>query len=97
MRKLLPIAFVASVLCFAPLQAKAEDIDVAKVPCKSFLSEKDQLPLMIMWIDGYLSGKSDNTTLSNEWIEKLGKHLGEYCAKNPEKPIMDAIEAMPSE
>lgn len=50
-----------------------------------------------MWIDGYMSGKSDNTTISDAWIEKLGLHLGKFCGMNPNKTIMQAIEAMPEE
>ena len=53
--------------------------------------------MMLMWIDGYMSGKSDNTVISDEWMEKLGMHLGTYCGKNPGKTIMDAMEAMPAE
>ena len=49
---------------------------------------------MLVWIDGYMSAKSDNTVMSNAWMEKLGGHLGQYCSKNPAKTIMDAIEAM---
>ncbi len=51
--------------------------------------------MMVMWIDGYMSGKSGNTSISDQWMEKLGTHLGTYCAKNPAKTIMDAIEAVP--
>ena len=49
----------------------------------------------VMWIDGYMSGKSDNTMMDNAWMEKLGTHMGKYCASNPQKTIMDAIENMP--
>lgn len=97
MKKVLLITLAVSILCFAPLQAKSADLDVAKITCKNFLSEKEQMPVMIMWIDGYLSGKSDNTTMSDAWIEKLGTHFGEYCAKNGDKTIMDAINAIKSE
>lgn len=73
----------------------ADEQDMAKITCKEFLDDKQNMPLMIMWIDGYMSGKSDNTTMSGEWVEKLGKHLGEFCGKNPGKTIMSAMEAMP--
>ena len=61
------------------------------------LMDKDNMPMMLMWIDGYMSGKSDNTVISDAWMEKLGMHLGTYCGKNPGKTIMDAMEAMPAE
>ena len=80
---------------FSGLAHAAGEQDMAKISCKDFLSDTQNMPMMIMWMDGYMSGKSDNTTMSNEWIEKFGKHLGEFCGKNPGKTIMQAMEAMP--
>ncbi|MBO4368581.1 MAG: hypothetical protein J5803_00555 [Desulfovibrio sp.] len=44
-----------------------------------------------------MSDKSDNTILSDAWVEKLGKHMEAFCQKNPSKTIMQAMEAMPAE
>ena len=95
--KVLGTLFMAGALLLSSFSgsAHAEEQDMAKIPCKEFLADQKNMPLMIMWIDGYMSGKSDNTTISDEWIEKLGKHLGEFCGKNPGKTIMQAMEAMP--
>ncbi len=97
MKKILLSAVAAAVLCAAPFAAKAVDQDMAKITCKDFLADKANMPMMIMWIDGYMSAKSDNTLMNDEWIEKLGMHLGMFCGKNPGKTIMEAIEAMPAE
>lgn len=96
MKKLLLTTFAVALLCAAPFAAKAEDQDMAKITCKEFLADKENMPIMIMWIDGYMSGKSDNTVLGQAWIEKLGMHLGMFCGKNPSKTIMEAIESMPA-
>lgn len=97
MKKFIFGAIAAAFLLSAPLAAQAETKDVAKTTCKEFLSDKDDMPLLIMWIDGYLSAASDNTVFSQEWQQKLGQHLGEFCGKNPDKTIMDAMNALPSE
>jgi hypothetical protein len=97
MKKIIFGAIVATFLFSSPLVAQAETKDVAKTTCKELLSDQDNMPLLIMWIDGYLSAESDNTVFSQEWQQKLGKHLGEFCAKNPDKTIMDAMNALPSE
>ena len=95
MKKILMALFLAGVLC-APIASMAENVDMAKVSCKDFMeSGKDGMGMMLTWIDGYMSAKSDNTVMSEEWMEKLGTHMGTYCAKNPQKTIMAAIEAMP--
>ena len=95
MKGFLLSALALAMLGGAPVVAQAAQQDVAKISCKDFLNDKDHISLMVMWIDGYMSGKSDNTTISDEWMEKLGTHLGTYCAKNPSKTIMDAIQAVP--
>lgn len=88
-------ALALLILGAAPAVVRAAEQDVAKISCKDFLNDKEHIGMMVMWIDGYMSGKSDNTTISDEWMEKLGTHLGTYCAKNPTKTIMDAIQAVP--
>ena len=99
MKKVLLTAAAVSMLFAAPFASYAteQDVDVAKITCKEFLEAKNNMPMMLMWIDGYMSGKSDNTVISDAWMEKLGMHLGTYCGKNPGKTIMDAMEAMPAE
>lgn len=95
MKKLLLLVVAAAILC-APLGALAkDDTDMAKISCKEFLAQdKDKIGMMLVWIDGYMSAKSDNTVMSSEWMEKLGTHMGTYCGKNPAKTMMDAINAM---
>lgn len=87
----------AAMLFTAPTMASAEEpVDMSKLSCKEFLSaDQSKIGMMLMWIDGYMSGKSDNTMMDNAWMEKLGTHMGKYCASNPQKTIMDAIENMP--
>ena len=97
MKKVLLTAVAVSMLFAAPFTSYATEQDVAKITCKEFLGDKDNMPMMLMWIDGYMSGKSDNTVISDAWMEKLGMNLGTYCGKNPGKTIMDAMEAMPAE
>ena len=50
--------------------------------------------LILMWLDGYASQKSDNTVISDEWMEKLGQHMGSFCSANPDTPILEAAQAM---
>ena len=96
MKKLILAAMAAAMLCApASVFAANESVDMAKLTCKELLNSGDKMNMFIMWIDGYMSGKSDDTTISDEWMEKLGKHLGQYCAANPQKTIMDAMDAMP--
>ena len=78
--------------------ASADDeTDMAKITCKEFLSAgESEMGLMLTWIDGYMSARSDNTMMSKAWMEKLGAHMASFCSSNPGKTIMDAMNAVPS-
>ncbi len=91
------LAVVATMLLCLPATgfAAGNEQDMAKITCKEFLGAGDNMGMMLTWIDGYMSGKSDNTVMSEEWMKKLGTHMGQYCGKNPSHTIMQAIEAMP--
>ena len=98
--KTLGTLFLAGALLlvsFSGLAQAANEQDMAKITCKEFLADQANMPMMIMWMDGYMSGKSDNTVVSDEWIGKFGMHLGKYCGTNPGNTIMQAMEAMPAE
>ena len=98
MKKLLFSCLLAACLALpATTLAAGDDIDMAKVSCEEFLNSGSNMTMMLTWIDGYMSGISDNTVISNAWMEKLGAHMGQYCSKNSGKTIMDAIKAMPAE
>ncbi len=90
---LLP-AFLAAFMAFAP-SIQAEETDMAKIPCKEFAaSSQNDMTMLVFWIDGYLSGISDNTVLSEEYITELTTHMVNYCTKNGSHTIMQAIEAI---
>ncbi len=97
MKKLILASMAAAMFLSAPIVASAEEpVDMSKLSCEDFLKgDESKIGMMLMWIDGYMSGKSDNTMMDNAWMQKLGTHMGKYCASNPKKTIMDAIENMP--
>ncbi|MBM3225520.1 MAG: hypothetical protein FJZ47_17215 [Candidatus Tectomicrobia bacterium] len=43
-------------------------------------------------MDGYLSGKTGDTTINLELIEDLGKSLGTECRKNPQAKVLDVVQ-----
>ncbi len=92
-KTLLGVAFATALMgCVGT--AGAEQIDMAQLKCSEFLADKDNMNLILMWLDGYASQKSDNTVISDEWMEKLGQHMGSFCSANPDTPILEAAQAM---
>ncbi len=82
MKRALMIIGLAVAMTGASFAVQAEETDVAKVKCSEFIQDKESMGMLLMWLDGYASQKSDNTVLSDEWIEKLGAHMGKYCSEN---------------
>ena len=80
MKRALMIIGLAVAMTGGSFAVQAEETDVAKVKCSEFIQDKESMGMLLMWLDGYASQKSDNTVLSDEWIEKLGAHMGKYCS-----------------
>ena len=94
MKKLLASAVAALALTVTANVASAEEQDVAKIKCSEFLQSGSTMPLLIMWIDGYLSAASGNTTFSDAYAEQLGSKLGEFCGTNQNATLLDAINSL---
>lgn len=71
MKRALMIIGLAVAMTGGSFAVQAEETDVAKVKCSEFIQDKESMGMLLMWLDGYASQKSDNTVLSDEWIEKL--------------------------
>lgn len=97
MKKLLTATVAALTLSLTANAALAEEQDVAKIKCSEFVQSGDNMPLLIMWIDGYLSAASGNTTMDDAYIDELGTKLGEFCGKNANATLWDAISSLSDE
>lgn len=97
MKKLLTATIAALTLSLTANAALAEEQDVAKIKCSEFVQSGDNMPLLIMWIDGYLSAASGNTTMDDAYIDELGTKLGEFCGKNGNATLWDAISSLSDE
>ena len=95
MKKFILAVVAAAFLC-SPAVSFAEDMDMAKITCNDFLSQKeDDIVSVVIWVDGYLSAKSGDTVMGQEWMKKLSMNLASYCKQNGNKTLMDAIDALP--
>lgn len=91
------LMLLAAMLVCVPLSAQAvhNDVDMSKVTCTDWLDKKaDAVAGMLIWLDGYMSAKSENTVMSDAWTEKLHKHIDRFCTQQTSKTIMDALHAM---
>lgn len=93
----------ASLLVSAPALAakknQMQNIDFGSITCGQFLQDLSQSSaedagVVMMWIDGYLSGVSGDTVLNWKDLEKFSSNLATYCGEKPSAKVLDAAEAV---
>jgi acid stress chaperone HdeB len=70
-------------------------LDVAKITCDQYTGYKITNPQNIaIWLSGYYSGKRDSTIVETQTLVANAKKLRDYCIRNPQTPIMRAVETL---
>jgi len=96
---LLCFVFAAADPCFAKDKKKKKDkegsaqvVDMSKCTCQDMMNVNDDqlIKASLIWIDGYVSGKSGDTTVSLGELETLARNLEAYCKSNPSALILEA-------
>ena len=70
-------------------------IDVSKITCDQFTLYKVTSPDNIaIWLSGYYSGKRNSTIVDTQSLAADAKKVTEYCIRNPQIPVMQAVETV---
>lgn len=70
-------------------------IDMAKINCNQFATYKIAHPDRIaIWLNGYFHGKRGDTVVDTQELAGNTDKVQEYCLKNPDVPLMQAVEAL---
>lgn len=96
-RSMLVILGVALALALEPMPvAQAQvTLDVSKLTCGQLLSYKFTIAEKIgAWASGYHSGKRGSTSLDTHRLVENAKKLRNYCIRNNQTLVMDAIETV---
>ena len=87
-------AIAAGFVACAALPAAAEDINIAKVTCKEFISSKqDDIGVILAWLEGFYSKRND-PVFHIDKMQKDAEALGAYCQKNGEDGLIKAADAV---
>jgi acid stress chaperone HdeB len=71
-------------------------LDVSKITCEQYTGYKITNPQNIaMWVSGYYHGKRGNTTLDTQALVANAKKLRDYCRRNPQTLLIEAVEKLP--
>src|SRR5437588_4311079 len=79
----------------APVARAQVTLDVSKITCDQFTGYKVTNPQNIaIWLSGYYNGKRDNTIVETQSLIADAKKLRDYCIRNPQAPVMRAVETL---
>lgn len=86
----------ASLVCSPAAFAKKGGevtIDMKASTCKDIDElDEESAPYFLIWIDGYLSGVTGDTTFSTKEFKRFVDELAKHCAKNPDAGLLDSAK-----
>jgi acid stress chaperone HdeB len=94
MLKLIPISLALLLIASSPLNAQVI-VDVEKINCHQFATYKVAHPDRIaIWLNGYFHGKRGDLIVDTQELAGDTDKVQEYCIKNPDVPLMQAVETL---
>lgn len=104
MKKMLLILGMLAISCAMTCPAVAKEkkqksdrytnVNMNKITCKDVMEEQDTqaVKAVVIWIDGYLSAQSNDTTVDVNELKTLAEQLKGYCEANPSATVMEAVK-----
>jgi hypothetical protein len=94
MNKLMAGLLAGAVVVSASHNVRAEMLDMSTVTCAQLATmNEDDGAMFLIWLDGWLSGQSDLTTLDVEELTAQIDGIGQNCTETPELSVMNAAKA----
>jgi hypothetical protein len=78
----------------AAVPAMAQDINMASITCKDFVSSTDKAAIgnIIVWLEGFYTSQDAAPILHVDKMTKDAGALATYCSANPADNIITAAE-----
>ena len=87
---LLGSMFALLVVSAAPAQVT---IDVSKITCDQYVLDKvTDFRTITAWLDGFYSGRRNNTVIDVQALERIAEKVEEYCRSHRDMALMQAVE-----
>jgi acid stress chaperone HdeB len=76
------------------LPVAAVSFDMGDATCADLgsIEDSETVTFLLIWLDGYLSGVTGDTTFDSDFLVDFTDALVEACAANPESPLVDVTE-----
>lgn len=89
--KSLSVGSLLVLLVFSTAQAQVT-IDLSKLTCDQIQNKMANPVALGFWLSGYYAAKRNETTMDVLLFERNVDKVSEYCARNPDLNLMQAIE-----
>ena len=87
---LLGSMFALLVVSAVPAQVT---IDVSKITCDQYvLDQVTDFRTITAWLDGFYSGRRNNTVVDVQALGRIADKVEEYCRSHRDMPLMQAVE-----
>lgn len=91
------LVLAAATPVLAKKQQQPQNINFGAITCKDFVmeiadSDEESAGIILMWVDGYLSGVSGDTTLNWKNLESFSSALMEACATKPGQKVLEVAK-----
>ena len=91
---LVALGLILALETVPPAQAQVT-LDVSKITCEQYNGYKITNPQNIaIWVSGYYHGKRGSTTLDTQGLIANAKKLRDYCRRNSQTLVMEAVETL---
>jgi len=70
-----------------------DEINITDTTCEEAGEmNEDELIVLLIWMDGYLSAKEGVVMFDLEVVQALGESMSEYCEENPDDSLLRALK-----
>ncbi len=78
---------------FQPAPVHAFSMNIERMTCTDLMNmDEETIGYILVWIDGYYTGKTGSTDFDPDSWENLGELIGTICEQNPRRRIIEAID-----
>lgn len=88
-------AALAAAAVLAAMPSHAQDIDMAGIKCKEFISaSKEEIGNILAWLEGFYTKADAPPVLSTAKMVKDAKALSQYCNAHGDDGLIKAADAV---
>jgi hypothetical protein len=89
------LSLVLSFPLLASAKKKSITFDMSRYTCGELLQAKDEdMGMLLVWIDGYLSGRTGDTRVDMNFLNELALEVGKACAQDGTRKLLDLVDEL---